>query len=73
MWYKSALLRMLIKPKSNRIAVLQKQIKWIIEHYRGHYFRRHRGNGNTTSNNNDGVVVKQLKQELAELLEEDAN
>jgi hypothetical protein len=55
------------------LAVLQKEIKWIEEHYEGHYLCRHRGNGNTTSNNNnDNVVVKQLKQELAALLEEDA-
>jgi hypothetical protein len=60
------ILRTLTKPKSNRITVLQKQIKWIEEHY--HY--PHRGRGNTTGNsNNDSIVVKQLKQELGDLLE----
>jgi hypothetical protein len=48
------------KPKSNRIAVLQKEIKWIEEHYHHYHHCRHRGN---LGNNNDGVV-KQLKQEL---------
>jgi hypothetical protein len=38
----------------------------------GRYLCRHRGNGNSTSNNNDNVVVKQLKQELTDLLWEDA-
>jgi hypothetical protein len=51
------------------VAVLQKQIKWIEEHY--HY--SHRGRGNTTGNsNNDGVIIEQLKQELTDLLGEDA-
>jgi DNA repair exonuclease SbcCD ATPase subunit len=47
--------------KSNRIAVLEKRIKWL-ENYR-------RGNNRSSSYNNN---VKQLKQELADLLEEDA-
>jgi uncharacterized protein len=50
--------------RNYRIAVLQKQIKWIEEHYH-HYSRRHHGNGNTNGNNNnndnDSAVVKQLK------------
>jgi DNA-directed RNA polymerase subunit RPC12/RpoP len=49
----------LTKPKSNRIAILEKRIKWL-ENYR---------HGNNSDNNDD---VKQLKQELADLLEEDA-
>jgi hypothetical protein len=53
------------KPKSNRIAALKRQIMWIEEHH--HLHRRH---GNTNNNNN--AAVKQLKQELADLLEEDA-
>jgi hypothetical protein len=57
------------KPKSNRIAALKRQIKWIEEHYHHHYVHRHYGN---TSNNKDNNNVKQLKQELADLLEEDA-
>lgn len=48
------------KPKSNRIAVLERQIKWLENYSRGN-------NGNSSSD-----VVKQLKQELAALLEEDA-
>jgi hypothetical protein len=58
--------------KNDRIAVLQKQIKWIGEHYHGLYtLRRHRyGNGNNI-NKDDNNNVKQLKAELAELLEED--
>jgi hypothetical protein len=57
----------MIKPKSNRIAILEKQIKCIEEHYQ--YRHRHDNPGN---NNDDGVFIKQLKQELAELLAEDA-
>jgi DNA repair ATPase RecN len=53
------LLRTSTKPRSNRIDALQKQIKWIEE------LHPHRGN-----NNNDNI--KELKQELAELLEEEA-
>jgi hypothetical protein len=49
---------MLAKPRSDRIDALQKQIKWIEEHY--HYLHRLYGNNN----------IMQLKQELAELLEE---
>jgi hypothetical protein len=58
--------------RNDRIAVLQKQIKWIEEHYHGHYPHRPYGdinNGNNKDNNNN---VKQLKQELTDLLEEDA-
>jgi hypothetical protein len=55
------MLRTLTKPKSNRIDALQKQIKWI-EHYHS------RGNNNTTKDND----LKQLKAELAELMEEEA-
>jgi hypothetical protein len=51
----------LSKPNSNRIAVLEKRIKWL-ENYS-------RGNINRPSYIND---VKAVKQELAELLEEDA-
>jgi hypothetical protein len=47
--------------RNDRIAVLQKQIKWIEEH--AHY---HGG-----SNNKDGGNIKQLKQELGELLEDE--
>jgi hypothetical protein len=70
--------------RNDRIAVLQKRIKWL-ENYQ--YSNRHclhdhhRHSGNTiTSNNYDGDggsdddigVVKQLKAELTDLLEEDA-
>jgi peptide subunit release factor RF-3 len=48
------------KPRSNHIGVLQKRIKWI-ENY---------SHGNNNSNKNNDL--QQLKQELAELLEEDA-
>jgi len=48
------------KPKSNRIAVLERQIKCLENYSRGN-------NGKSSSD-----VVKQLKQELAALLEEDA-
>jgi hypothetical protein len=45
------------KPHSNRIAILQKRIRWLEghRHYRSH-----------------DDVVKELKQELADLLAEDA-
>jgi hypothetical protein len=46
------------KPKSNRIAVLERQIKWLENYSRGN-------NGKSSSD-----VVKQLKQELAALLED---
>ena len=52
------ILRTMIKPKSNRIAILEKQIKWIEEHYQ--YRHRH---DNTSNNNDDGVFIKQLKQD----------
>jgi hypothetical protein len=55
--------------RNDRIVVLQKQIKWIEEHY--HYPHRPYGNINTDNKDNNNNV-KQLKQELAELLEEDA-
>jgi hypothetical protein len=49
----------LTKPtkSSNRIAILEKRIKWLENYSRG---------------NNRSDDVKQLKQELADLLEEDA-
>jgi hypothetical protein len=49
------------KPHPNRVAILEKRIKWI-ENYS-------RGNINRPSYISD---IKALKQELAELLEEDA-
>ena len=58
MWYRRTYTGMLTKPRSNRIDALQKQIKWIEQHYL---------RSNNTSKDND---LKQLKQELAELLEE---
>jgi len=57
--------------RNDRIAVLQKQIKWIEEHYQ--YPHRPYGNINNGNNNKDNNnSIKQLKAELAELLEEDA-
>jgi hypothetical protein len=53
----------LSKPNSNRIAVLEKRIKWL-ENY-----SHSNNNGSYHHKNND---VKQLKQELAHLLAEDA-
>jgi DNA-directed RNA polymerase subunit RPC12/RpoP len=53
------LLRTLIKPRSNRIDSLEKQIKWIENYSRGN-------NGNK----NNGL--QRLQAELAELLEEEA-
>jgi hypothetical protein len=50
------MLRTLTKPRSNRIDALQKRVKWIENHSHG----------------NAIAEVKQIKQELAELLEEDA-
>jgi hypothetical protein len=44
------------KPRSNRIDALQKRVKWIENHSHG----------------NAIAEVKQIKQELAELLEADA-
>ena len=52
------LLNTLTKPRSNRIDVLQKQIKWIENHSHGNAIAE--------------VNIKQIKQELAELLEEEA-
>jgi hypothetical protein len=51
------LLRRLTKPRSNRIDALQKRVKWIENHSRG---------------SNAIAEVKQIKQELAELQEEEA-
>jgi hypothetical protein len=48
----------LTKPKQKNIDILEKRIKWIEGYSRG----------NNSNNNN----VKQLKQELSDLLEEDA-
>jgi hypothetical protein len=47
------MLRTLTKPKSNRIAVLQKQIKWIEEHY--HY--PHRPYGNINNSNKNKTII----------------
>jgi hypothetical protein len=52
------LLRTSTKPRSNRIDALQKRVKWIENHSHGSAIAE--------------VKIKQLKQELAELLEEDA-
>jgi hypothetical protein len=52
------------KPHSNRIAILQKRIKWLQNYSRGN------NNGSYYHHKNNDV--KALKQELAELLEEDA-
>jgi hypothetical protein len=49
----------LARPHNDRVAVLQKRIKWL-ENY---------NHGNNSNKNDD---LKQLKQELADLLEEDA-
>jgi hypothetical protein len=45
-----------IKQKSNQIAVLERRINWL-ENY---------------SHSNNNIIIKQLKQELAELLAQDA-
>jgi hypothetical protein len=67
----------LTKPKSNQIAVLEKRIKWLEEGY-PHRHRRYGGANNnraSSDDNNNGnsssIIVVQLKQELADLLEED--
>jgi hypothetical protein len=52
------LLRTLTKARSNRINALQKRVKWIENHSHG--------------SDNAIAEVKQIKQELAELLEEEA-
>jgi hypothetical protein len=49
----------LTKPKSNRISVLQRRIKWIENYSRGNNIIR-------------SDEVKALKQEIADLLEQDA-
>jgi hypothetical protein len=55
----------LTRTANDRIAVLQKRIKWFENyHYPSH--------GNISNNSNKDNSVKQLKAELAELLEEDA-
>ena len=51
---------------SNRIAVLERRIEWLEERH------PHRYHGNNNDNNNGNGVVVQLKQEVAELLSEDA-
>ena len=48
------------KPRSNRIDALQKQIKWIENHIHG-----------SDSNNAKTYDLKQIKAELAGLLEEE--
>jgi hypothetical protein len=54
------------RPYSNRIAILEKRLKWLQNYPR-------RGNNRRSSDdNNNNNNVKQLKQELAGLLEEDA-
>jgi adenine-specific DNA methylase len=59
----------LTKPKARnyRIAVLEKQIKWIEAHSHSHH-----GNNNRSSDDDNDGSIKQLKQELAELLAEEA-
>ena len=52
------LLRTSTKPRINRIDALQKQIKWVEDH----------SHGNAKADAN----IKELKTELAELLEEEA-
>jgi hypothetical protein len=59
MWYAVPIVGKLTKVSNDRIAVLQKRIKWIENYPRG----------NNTRSDND---LKQLQAELAELLEEDA-
>jgi hypothetical protein len=54
------MLRTLTKPRSNRIDALQNQVKWIKNHSHG------------SSNAIAEVNIKHIKQELAELLEEEA-
>jgi hypothetical protein len=49
------MLRTLTKPRSNRIDALQKRVKWIENHSHG---------------NNAIAEVKQLRQEIADLLED---
>jgi hypothetical protein len=55
----------LTRTGNDRIAMLQKRIKWL-ENYN---YPSHRGNNSSHNKDNE---VKQLKQELAGLLEEDA-
>jgi hypothetical protein len=52
-----------IKPKSNRIAILEKRVRWLENYPRGNNKR------SSIYNNNN---VKKLKQELTDLLAEDA-
>jgi selenocysteine-specific translation elongation factor len=54
----------LTRTKNDRIAILQKRIKWVENYSHGNHRR------SSYDNNNDGI--KQLKQELADLLEQDA-
>jgi hypothetical protein len=60
-WFAVSIVRKLTKLNSDRIAMLQRRIKWIEEHY--HYHHRHRGKDED---------IKALKQELADLWERDA-
>ena len=55
----------LTKLKSNRITILERRIRWL-ENY------RHRRGGDNNSNNKNDNDLKALKQELADLLEEEA-
>jgi hypothetical protein len=67
---RSKIVGKLTKPKSNRITILEKRIKWLEEGYP----RRRRGSNNKSSDDDNNVssIIIQLKQELADLLEEDA-
>jgi hypothetical protein len=56
----------LTRTGNNRIAILQKRIKWL-ENY--HYAHHRHGNNNSNNNKNNNII--QLKEELAELLEKD--
>jgi septal ring factor EnvC (AmiA/AmiB activator) len=56
------ILKTLTKPRSNRIDALQKQIKWIENHIRD----------SSDNNAKADANIKELKAELAALLEEDA-
>jgi hypothetical protein len=53
------------KARNGRVAVLEKQIKWIEAH-------SHHGNNNNDTAATINSSTKQLKGELAELLEEEA-
>jgi hypothetical protein len=49
---------------------LQIRIKWIEEHHGYHY--RHHGNNNKDKDDKDDIIIRGVKEELAELLEEEA-